>query len=75
MLPYPRSSALVETLNIRELKILRLLAVGFSNREIAEQLMIAVNTVKWYLQEIYGKLDVDSRTQALVRAGALGLLP
>jgi predicted ATPase/DNA-binding NarL/FixJ family response regulator len=58
----------------RELEILGLLAGGLSNREIAEQLFLATGTVKWYLGEIYSKLYVASRTQAIARARALNLL-
>jgi LuxR family maltose regulon positive regulatory protein len=59
----------------REREILRLLASGMSNREIAEALVITVGTVKWYVNSIYGKLQVSSRTQAVARARAAGLLP
>jgi len=45
-----------------------------SNREIAGQLTLAVSTVKWYAHEIFGKLQVASRTQAIARARALDLL-
>jgi LuxR family maltose regulon positive regulatory protein len=65
---------LVEPLSERELEVLRLLAVGLSNKEIAETLVIAVGTVKKHLKNIYGKLDVHSRTQAVVRAQELNLL-
>jgi LuxR family maltose regulon positive regulatory protein len=65
---------LVEVLNERELEILRLIALGHSNREIADHLMVALSTVKWHINNMYGKLNVSTRTQALVRAGELGLL-
>ncbi len=45
-----------------------------SNREVAEQLVVTVGTVKWHLNNIYSKLGVRSRTQAIARARALGLL-
>ena len=61
-------TALMESLSQRELEILRLVAAGLSNREAAAQLAMAVSTVKWYLQEIYTKLGVRSRTQAIARA-------
>jgi LuxR family maltose regulon positive regulatory protein len=54
--------------------VLRLLAAGLSNREIAQTLVIAVSTVKNHLKSIYGKLDVHSRTQAVRRAQDLDLL-
>jgi len=69
-----RSSALVEPLTAREIELLRLVAAGLSNQEIAEKLVIAVGTVKAHTASIYGKLDVRSRTQAVARARELGLL-
>jgi LuxR family maltose regulon positive regulatory protein len=65
---------LIEPLSDRELEVLRLIAAGLSNREIAEELVIAVGTVKRHINHIYGKLGVHSRTQAVARAGELGLL-
>jgi ATP/maltotriose-dependent transcriptional regulator MalT len=58
----------------RELEILRLVAVGMSNKEIAEELVLAVNTVKWYISEIMSKLHVANRTQAVAHARTLGWL-
>jgi predicted ATPase len=46
-----------------------------SNRQIGEQLIIALSTVKWYVRQIYNKLGVDNRGEAVVRAQSLGLLP
>lgn len=65
---------LVEPLSEREQEVLRLIAVGLSNREIAEELVVAVSTVKWHINNVYGKLGVRSRTQAVARANQLGLL-
>ena len=65
---------LVEPLSARELEILRLIAAGHSNQAIADTLIIAVSTVKRHINNIYGKLDVQSRTQALLRARELNLL-
>jgi LuxR family maltose regulon positive regulatory protein len=65
---------LIEPLSERELEILRLIAAGMSNGEIAEKLVVTVGTVKWHLNNIYGKLDVRSRTQAVARVRELGLL-
>jgi LuxR family maltose regulon positive regulatory protein len=65
---------LVEPLTAREMEVLRLLAAGLSNSEIAETLVIATGTVKNHLKNIYGKLDVHSRIQASTRAKELGLL-
>ena len=58
----------------RELEILHLVALGLSNRDIAEELVIAAETVRWYTKQIYGKLSVTGRIQAVNRARQLGLL-
>lgn len=65
---------LLETLNQRESEILSFIAQGLSNREIAERLVLAPSTVKWYINHLYSKLGAKSRTHALVRARELGLL-
>ena len=65
---------LVEHLTRREREILVLLAQGYSAPEIAQQLTLALSSVKWYVQQVYGKLGVNRRHQALVRAAELGLL-
>ena len=65
---------LAEPLSEREMEVLNLIAVGLTNREIAERLFIAVGTVKRHINTIYGKLDVHSRTQAVAQAQELGLL-
>jgi len=67
-----RPSSLVEPLSERE--VLQLIAEGLTNREIAARLFLALNTVKAHSRNIYGKLGVHSRTQAVARARALGLL-
>jgi LuxR family maltose regulon positive regulatory protein len=67
-------AALIESLTAREREVLRLLAEGASNREIARRLVLSVGTVKKYVYNICGKLGVQSRTQALVRARAFQLL-
>jgi LuxR family maltose regulon positive regulatory protein len=59
---------------VRELEILRLIAAGHSNQAIADTLIIAVSTAKKHVNNIFGKLEVQSRTQALMRARALNLL-
>lgn len=66
--------ALLEPLSARETEILRLVAAGKSNQEIADTLVITVGTVKAHTNNLYGKLGVKSRTQALARAQTLGLL-
>jgi LuxR family maltose regulon positive regulatory protein len=70
----PSSRSLVEPLSAREIEILRLIAAGHSNQAIADTLIIAISTVKRHINNIYGKLGVQSRTQALARARELGLL-
>ena len=67
------STALVEPLTERELEVLRLLAEGLSNREIATRLYLAEGTVKNYVSSILGKLGARDRTQAALRARELGL--
>jgi LuxR family maltose regulon positive regulatory protein len=64
----------VDPLTARELEVLRLIAAGKSNGEIATSMVVAVSTVKAHINSIFGKLDVTSRTQALVRARDLQLL-
>ncbi|MEO8394718.1 MAG: LuxR C-terminal-related transcriptional regulator, partial [Chloroflexota bacterium] len=71
----PRTLAIPGLLTERELEILSLIADGFSNSEIAEQIIFSTGTVKWYVHQILGKLDVTNRTQAVARARTLGLLP
>ncbi|MBI2940905.1 MAG: helix-turn-helix transcriptional regulator [Chloroflexi bacterium] len=70
----PTSSPLVDPLSAREIEVLRLVAAGLSNREIADALVIAVGTVKRHVATVYEKLGVNSRTQALARARELRLL-
>jgi len=65
---------LLEPLSDREQSVLRLLAEGQSNQQIAAQLILAPGTAKWYVSQIFGKLDVHSRTQAIARARELGYL-
>jgi WD40 repeat protein/DNA-binding CsgD family transcriptional regulator/tRNA A-37 threonylcarbamoyl transferase component Bud32 len=65
---------LIEPLTDRELEVLRLMAEGLSHGEIAQKLVLAVTTAKWYAQEIYGKLGVSNRRQAVVVGQRLGLL-
>jgi len=66
---------LVEPLSLRELEVLHLIGEGLSNGEIARRLYISLSTVKGHTTNIYGKLGVGKRTQAVARARALGLFP
>jgi LuxR family maltose regulon positive regulatory protein len=68
-------SELIESLSERELEVLQLIAEGLTNPEIASDLYLALNTVKAHTRNIYGKLGAHSRTQAVARARALGVLP
>jgi LuxR family maltose regulon positive regulatory protein len=68
------SSPLVEPLNDREMQILRLIAAGLSDRVIAEELYLSIHTIRWYNRQIYGKLGVNRRGQAVARARELGIL-
>ncbi|MHB1134871.1 MAG: LuxR C-terminal-related transcriptional regulator [Chloroflexota bacterium] len=69
-----QGQGLVEPLSERELEILRLIAAGRANAEIAAALVITLGTAKWHAFNIYGKLGVRSRTQAIARARELGLV-
>jgi predicted ATPase/DNA-binding NarL/FixJ family response regulator/transcriptional regulator with XRE-family HTH domain len=65
---------LIEPLTARELAVLRLVAAGRSNQDIAAELDFTPGTAKWYVSQILGKLGVQSRTQAVARGRELGLL-
>jgi LuxR family transcriptional regulator, maltose regulon positive regulatory protein len=69
-----RVDELVEKLSERELEVLHLIADGLSNAEIAQRLYISLSTVKGHTANIYGKLGVKNRTQAVARARSFGLL-
>jgi LuxR family maltose regulon positive regulatory protein len=69
-----RPQPLIEPLSEREIEVLRLLARGMSNPEIAQALFIAVSTVRSHCKSIYAKLDVHKRWDAVQRAQELGLL-
>jgi LuxR family maltose regulon positive regulatory protein len=68
------TSDLIEPLSEREIEVLNLIAAGMSNQEIAEKLFISLNTVRTHTKNINGKLDVHSRTQAIVRAKELEII-
>jgi ATP/maltotriose-dependent transcriptional regulator MalT len=72
--PVPPVDSLAEPLTVRELEVLRLVAAGMRNQTIAEHLVISLATVKRHIANAYGKLGVDHRTAAVVRATELRLL-
>ncbi|HBW34196.1 MAG TPA: helix-turn-helix transcriptional regulator [Desulfosporosinus sp.] len=65
---------MIELLSERELEVLRLLAAGLSNEEIGNSLFISLGTVKWHVKNIFGKLEVKNRVQAVARAQQMGVL-
>ncbi len=65
---------LIEPLSARELEVLQLIAQGLSNHEISQRLFLALSTVKGHNRIIFGKLQVQRRTEAVARARELGLL-
>jgi DNA-binding NarL/FixJ family response regulator len=69
-----RQMALVEPLTVREVEVLRLVARGYNNPEIASDLVISRATVKTHVQHIIRKLNVSDRTQAAIRAVELGIV-
>ena len=68
------NAGLAEQLQEREAAILRRLAGGLSDQQIADELHLSLHTVKWYNRQIYGKLGVNRRMQAVAQAQSLGVL-
>jgi LuxR family maltose regulon positive regulatory protein len=68
-------SDLIEPLSEREQEVLQLIAQGLTNPEIASRLVLSPHTVKTHARNIYAKIGVHNRTQAVARARALGILP
>jgi LuxR family transcriptional regulator, maltose regulon positive regulatory protein len=62
------------SLSVREMDILKHLSTGLSDQEIATELVLSLNTVKWYNRKIYAKLNVNNRTQAVIRSQQLHIL-
>jgi LuxR family transcriptional regulator, maltose regulon positive regulatory protein len=67
-------AGLIEPLTSREVEVMRLVAVGMRNQEIADQLVISLPTVKRHIANLYGKLGAGHRTEAVARAQGLGLV-
>jgi LuxR family maltose regulon positive regulatory protein len=65
---------LFDPLSARELEVLAYIAAGLQNREIANRLVVSLNTVKTHINNIYSKLGVTNRVQAVTRVRDLGLL-
>ena len=72
--PVEKPIGLVEPLSEREIEVLQLVADGLSNQEIAARLYLSLRTIKFHTGNIYGKLGVKSRTEAVAKARDLGLL-
>ena len=72
--PPGTSRAMADPLSQRELQILTLICKGLSNQEIGQQVFLSLSTVKWHNQNIFDKLDVQRRTEAVARARELNLL-
>jgi LuxR family maltose regulon positive regulatory protein len=69
----PAARHVSQPLTAREQEVLRLITQGLSNQEIAERLFLALDTVKGHNRNIFGKLQVQRRTEAVARARELGL--
>ena len=63
-----------ETITAREMEVLNLLALGYSNRQIAEKLVLSEGTIKFHVHNLLGKLQVENRTQAIIKSKAMGLI-
>lgn len=70
----PKTQNLIEPLSAREQEVLQLVAAGLSNSQIAARLFVITGTVKTHINHIFGKLSVQSRTQAIARGRELGLI-
>ena len=70
----PEVTGLIEPLTNRELEVLHLVAAGRRNQDIAQELVVTLETVKKHVSHILGKLGASSRTQAVAHAHALGLI-
>ena len=70
----PDQTMLIEPLTARELEVLALLGDGVTNREVADELYVSVGTVKRHTHNIYAKLGVKNRAQAVIRGQEAGLI-
>ena len=70
----PNTPLLAEPLSDREIEVLRCIAAGYKNQEIADELFVSLNTVRYHTKNLYGKLGVNKRTQAVAKAQELGLI-
>jgi LuxR family maltose regulon positive regulatory protein len=73
--PLNLTQPLIEPLSKRELEVLQLITEGLSNQEISERLFLALSSVKGHNRNIFDKLQVQRRTEAVARARELGLIP
>ena len=69
-----QAEEMIEPLSEREIEVLQLIAEGLANQDIASKLYLSLHTVKGHARNIYGKLGVKNRTQAVAKGKALGLL-
>ncbi len=69
-----QAEGLAEPLSQREMEVLRLISEGCSNQEIARRMIVSLSTVKTHINNLYGKLGVETRTEALARARKINLL-
>ena len=73
-LPPDAEAGLIEPLSMRELEVLQVIAEGLSNQEVANRLYLSLHTVKVHARNIYAKLGVKNRTQAVAKGRSLGIL-
>ena len=74
-IPVGRASGRPDGLTSRQVDVLQLVAVGRTNREIADELVISINTVLRHMQDIFGKIGAGNRTEAAAYAARHGLVP
>jgi LuxR family maltose regulon positive regulatory protein len=72
--PQDPDAVWIDPLSDRELEVLQLIAEGLTNQEIASRLFLSINTIKVHTRNIFQKLGVNHRTQAVAKARALGVL-